>query len=154
MAIETRRATPDDIPVLVEMMREFYAKSPYPLDRAWAAASFRALLQDDARGAAWIVFDESEAAGYVVLTLKFSMEHGGLDAFIDDLFVRTFHRGRGLARTLLDALFDECERRAVLAVHVEVGRDNAAAKALYNSYGLKPYTDGRETLTARLGERL
>lgn len=153
MATETRRATLDDIPALVELMQEFYAASPYPLDRDWAAASFRALLQDDSRGAVWIVLHDSEPAGYVVLTIKFSMEYGGLDAFIDDLFVRSSYRRRGLGRVALDALFDECARRNVLAVHVEVGWDNVAAKALYGSYGLKPYDDGRQMLTARLGGR-
>jgi len=151
MAIETRRATPDDISVLVDLMQEFYAESPYPLDRDWAAESFRALLLDDARGAVWIVFYDSEPAGYVVLTIKFSMEYGGLDGFIDDLFIRSSYRRKGLGRVVLDALFTECGRRAVLAVHVEVGQDNAAANALYSSYGLKPYTDGRRLLTVRLG---
>lgn len=132
-------------------MQEFYAESPYPLDRNRAADSFRALMQDDSRGAVWIIFHDSEPAGYVVLTIKFSMEYGGLDAFIDDLFIRSHYRRRGLGRAALKALFDECARRRVLAVHVEVGQDNAAANALYNSYGLKPYDDGRQTLTARLG---
>lgn len=153
MANETRRAAPDDIPLLVELMREFYAESPYSLDMDWAASSFRALLKDDSSGAVWIIFYDSEPAGYVVLTIKFSMEYGGLDGFIDDLFIRPPCRRRGLARTLLNALFDECERRGVLAVHVEVGRDNTAANALYSSYGLKPYTDDRQMLTARLEGR-
>ncbi|HEX8173500.1 MAG TPA: GNAT family N-acetyltransferase [Pyrinomonadaceae bacterium] len=153
MAIETRRAAPDDIPILVELMQEFYSEAPYPLDRDWAAASFNALLPDDSLGAVWIVFLDSQPAGYVVMTIKFSMEYGGLDAFIDDLFIRAPYRRRGLGRTVLNALFDECERRGVLAVHVEVGQDNEAANALYDSYGLKPYDDGRRTLTVRLKRR-
>ncbi|HEX8749115.1 MAG TPA: GNAT family N-acetyltransferase [Pyrinomonadaceae bacterium] len=151
MATETRRAAHDDIPVLVELMQEFYLEAPYTLDRDWAAESFRALLLDDSLGAVWIVFHDSEPAGYVVLTIKFSMEYGGPDAFIDDLFIRAAHRRRGLGRALLKALFVECERRRALAVHVEVGRDNVAANALYSSYGLKPYDDNRHTLTVRLG---
>ncbi|PYS48316.1 MAG: hypothetical protein DMF68_13560 [Acidobacteria bacterium] len=114
------------------------------------AASFSSLLKDDSRGAVWIVLHDSEPAGYVVLTIRFSMEYGGLDAFIDDLFVRPSYRRRGVGRAALNALFDECERRNVLAVHVEVGHDNAAAKALYSSYGLKPYWDDRQMLNVRL----
>jgi ribosomal protein S18 acetylase RimI-like enzyme len=150
MVTEPRRATLDDIPLLVELMQEFYAEAPYPLDRDWAAASFQALLTDDSLGAVWIIFHDSQPMGYVVLTLRFSMEYGGLDAFIDDLFIRAPYRRRGLGRALIDALFEECERRGVLAVHVEVGQDNAAANALYSSYGLKPYDDNRQTLAVRL----
>ena len=147
----TRNATLDDIPTLVDLMQEFYAEADYPLDKHWAAASFSTLLQDDSRGAVWIVFHDSEPAGYVVLTIRFSMEYGGLDAFIDDLFIRSIYRRQGLGDGLLGALFDECERRKVLAVHVEVGHDNVAAKALYHSYGLEPDNDGRQMLTVRLG---
>ncbi|HKS29631.1 MAG TPA: GNAT family N-acetyltransferase [Pyrinomonadaceae bacterium] len=152
MTTETRRATADDIPLLVELMREFYGESPYPLDEDWAAESFRALLRDDSLGAAWIVYEGAEPAGHVVMTMKFSMEYGGLDAYIDDLFIRAAYRRRGLGRALLRALFDECERRKALAVHVEVGEDNVAANELYRSYGLEPYRDGRVILHTRLGE--
>ena len=150
MTTAIRKATLEDIPALVDMMREFYAESDYPLDRDWAARSFHALLRDDALGAAWIVTLDSEPAGYVVLTVRFSMEYGGLDAFIDDLFVRTEFRRRGLGRALLKSLFEECVRRRVLAVHVEVGQDNDAAKALYGGFGLRQGDDGRQKLTARL----
>ncbi|HWT02028.1 MAG TPA: GNAT family N-acetyltransferase [Pyrinomonadaceae bacterium] len=146
------KATSEDIPALVEMMREFYAESDYPLDGNWAAGSFSALLRDDSLGAVWVASRDSEPAGYVVLTVRFSMEYGGLDAFIDDLFVRTAFRRRGLGRALVKALLDECGRRRVIAAHVEVGHDNDAAKMLYGGFGLKQGDDGRLKLTARLDE--
>lgn len=146
------KATPGDIPALVDLMREFYAEAGYALDVRWAADSFSALLGDHSRGSVRVIRHGKEAAGYVVLTVRFSMEYGGLDAFIDDLFIRPAYRRRGLARAALRALFDECRRRGVLAVHVEVGTDNDAAKALYASYGLRPGGDDRQLLTARLGD--
>src|SRR5580700_10808563 len=119
MATTTLKASSVDIPALVGLMREFYAEAGRALDDDWAAASFSALLGDPSRGAAWIVKVDSVPAGHAVLTFRHSMEFGGLDAFVDDLFVRPGHRRRGLGRALLAALFDECRRRGVLAVHVE-----------------------------------
>lgn len=150
MTTATRLATVNDIPALVDLMQEFYAEADYSLDRQWATASFSALLQDDSRGAAWILFCDSEPAGYVVLTVRFSMEYGGLDAFIDDLFIRPSYRRQGLGRAALKALFDECDRRGVLAVHVEVGHDNVSANALYSSYGFGLRDDGRQMITVRI----
>jgi ribosomal protein S18 acetylase RimI-like enzyme len=152
MTTTTRHATLDDIPALVELMREFYAEADYSLDKQWAAAGFSALMRDESRGAVWLIFHDSEPAGYVVLTVRFSMEYGGLDAFIDDLFIRPAYRRQGLGRAALRALFDECDRRQVLAVHVEVGRDNVGAQALYRSYGLEPQSDRRQMLTVRLDD--
>ena len=145
-----RRATAEDIPALVTLMDEFYAEAGFPLDRAWASATFSALLAAPARGAAWIILNGNESAGYAVLTVRFSMEHGGLDAFIDDLFVRLPHRRRGMGHMALRALFGECKQRGVLAVHVEVGRDNHAANALYASHKLALRPDERQLLTVRL----
>lgn len=151
MTTTTHNATLDDIPLLVELMGEFYAESNYPLDKQWATATFSALLGDNSLGAVRIILQDSEPAGYVVLTIQFSMEYGGLLGIIDDLFIRPACRRRGLARALLSSLFDECNRREALAVRVEVGQDNDAAKLLYQSYGLEPHEDGREMLRVRLG---
>jgi ribosomal protein S18 acetylase RimI-like enzyme len=151
--IETRRADTDDTPLLVNLMAEFYAESQFSLDREWASDSFSVLLGDDSKGAIWIAFQDGEPGGYAVLTLRHSMEYGGPDAFIDDLYVRPPHRRRGLGREALSALFAECARRGVLAVHVEAGRTNVAAQALYRSFGLDVLDDARQLLTVRLRGR-
>jgi ribosomal protein S18 acetylase RimI-like enzyme len=150
--ITVRNATPVDIPILVELMREFYAESHYNLDEERAAASFSNLLSDDSLGTAWIVFWDSQPAGHIVLTVRFSMEYGGVDAFIDDLFIRQSFRRRGLSKAALDALLVECKRRGVLALHVEVGYDNVAAQSLYRSYQLEPLHENRQVLTKRLSD--
>lgn len=149
--ITTRRATTEDVPLLVALMREFYAESEFLLDSQWAAESFCALLSDNSKGAAWVVYHGAELAGYVVLTLRHSMEYGGLDAFVDDLYVRPGHRRQGLGRAALNTLLAECERRNLQALHAEAGRDNAAAQALYRSFGLGVLDDARQLLTVRFG---
>jgi ribosomal protein S18 acetylase RimI-like enzyme len=150
MSSPARAATVPDIPVLVDLMEEFHAEAGYPLDRERAAASFTALLGNPALGAAWLLRDDEGPVGYVVLTLRFSMEYGGLEASIDDLFVRPSSRRRGLARRAVEALFLECARRGVRAVQVVVGRDNPAAQALYRGFGLVAPEDGREVLSVRV----
>jgi ribosomal protein S18 acetylase RimI-like enzyme len=129
---------------------EFYAEFDFSLDGQWASNSFATLLGDDAKGAIWIAFRDDEPAGYAVLTIRHSMEYGGPDAFIDNLYVRPAHRRQDLRREALRALFAECDRRRVLAVHVEAGRDNVAAQRLYRSFGLDVLDDARQLLTVRL----
>jgi ribosomal protein S18 acetylase RimI-like enzyme len=143
-----RRATKNEIPVLVELMRDFYAESKFSLDGDWAVRSFDQLLQSTERGAAWISFRGSDPAGYVVLTTRHSMEFGGLDGFVDDLFVRPAFRRQGVGASLLTELLRECSKRRVLAVHIEVGSDNAPAQALCRRFGLS--NNGRQLFTARV----
>ena len=145
--ITTRVAALADIPILVELMRDFYAEANYALDATWAAEAFSTVM----RGMAWIALEENKPIGYVVLTFRLSMEFGGSDAFIDDLFVRPEYRRHGAGRAALTAAFDESRRRGVLAMHVETADDNIAAKALYGRFGLQDRK--RLLLTARLTSR-
>src|SRR5439155_9780598 len=85
----------------------------YPLDRLWATNSFSVLLNDPSLGSAWLLLDDGETAGYAVLTVRFIMEHGGCNAFVDDLFVRSRHRRRGVGRDAMTALIGECKRCGV-----------------------------------------
>ena len=68
-------------------MKDFYAEAGYDLDEREAAASFSDLLSQAALGSAWIAFAGAKAIGHAVLTVRYTMEHGGLSGYIDDLFV-------------------------------------------------------------------
>lgn len=147
---QIRRAGPRDIPVLLDLMRDFHAESGHALDRAAAGASFGALLDDDARGAVWLAEVSGAAIGHSVLTLRHAMEFDGLAGHIDDLYVAPNHRGHGVASALLAALRAECRGRGVRALLVEAGRDNDAALAVYRRLGLEEAEGNRVLLEGRL----
>ena len=148
--VTVRLATHADVQDLVELMREFYAESPFPLDEAWAARAFADLLAEPWRGAVWLMEQNGALVGHVVLSVRHAMEFGGLSGYVDDLFVRPAHRRQGAGRAALDTLFAECRRRDCRSIQVEVGPDNRAAMALYRSYGLAPGTDERQYLRVQL----
>jgi GNAT superfamily N-acetyltransferase len=129
-------------------MEEYYAEAGLSMEREEAAASFSRLLREPARGVVWMIEADGGPAGYAVLTLGFSVEYGGLDAFVDDLFVRREHRRQGRARAALEALLEECRRRGVRAVHLEVVPGNEPARALYERLGFRSH--GRQLWTARI----
>jgi GNAT superfamily N-acetyltransferase len=143
-----RHASANDVPQLVAMMAEFYAESGYPLNQQHAAEAFATLLADDRLGYVWFIQAEGQDAGYVVVTLGYSMEYGGASAFVDDLYVRAPFRRAGLATAALTEVRAFCTRQGVRALHVETGRDNAAAEAVYRRAGFTQ-TD-RQLLALRL----
>jgi GNAT superfamily N-acetyltransferase len=149
-AFALRKATPSDRDLLVELMAEFYAEAGYPLNQQRACTAFSNLLDDEHFGFVWLIHADSQDVGYVVMTLGYSMEYGGRDAFIDDLFVRSAHRGRGLGTKAITALRATCETMGVRALHLEVGRDNVAAQSIYRQAGFVD-TD-RQLLTLRLAD--
>lgn len=124
-----------DIPALVALMREFYAEAGFPLPLAPAAQTFRALLEDPRLGAVWLLEHAGEPAGFVVLTVSFSMEFGGLRGFVDDFFVRPASRRLGLGAAGLAAVRQACMDRGVRALLVETSLDNLAAVSVYRHAG-------------------
>ncbi|MCJ7744070.1 MAG: GNAT family N-acetyltransferase [Dehalococcoidales bacterium] len=143
-------ATSADIEELVNLMAEFYRESGYRLNSELSRQALSKLVENPKLGQVWLLQCNNQVAGYVVLTLVFSMEYGGLAAFVDDLFVRSKFRRLGLGRCGLDALLAECRRRGVRAVHIEVGRNNKPAKKLYAKFGFRD--NDRQLLTLRLEE--
>ncbi len=143
-----REARVDDVPVLTALMREFYAESGFSLSPEAASRAFTLLLGDPDRGRIFVVEAGSEPAGYLVLSLGFSMEYGGLRAFVDDFFVRPALRGRGLGATALDALRETCREHGVRALMVETGPGDHPARRVYARAGFTE--SGRVLLTQRL----
>jgi ribosomal protein S18 acetylase RimI-like enzyme len=131
-----RAALTADVDQLASLMVEFYAESGFVLGRAAAARTFAALLATPELGAIWILESGGAPAGFVVLTVAFSMEYGGLRGFVDDLFVRAPLRRRGLGTIALDAVKRACVERGVRALLVETASSNDAALRLYQRAGL------------------
>lgn len=148
--LTVRRAAASDVAALVGLMHDFYAESGFELDHAWAAASFARLLADPALGCVWLAQDGALPAGHAVLTLRYTMEHGGLGGYIDDLYVRPEFRRIGAATALLSQLFAESRVRGCKSVQVEAGESNVAALAVYAKFGLRAAQDGRLLLSGTL----
>jgi GNAT superfamily N-acetyltransferase len=83
----------------------------------------------------WFIQADSKDVGHVVVTLCFSMEYGGLIAFVDDLFVRRAFRRAGLGKAALGEVRVFWAKRGVRALFVETGQDNVAAQAVYRRVG-------------------
>lgn len=142
-AFVVRKATAADITLLVVLMREFYAEAGFVLDDEEATESFSQLLSHASMGSAWIALVGPRPVGHAVLTMRFTMEHGGLSGYVDDLFVAKEYRRQGAATLLLLELEKECRDRNCKALIVEVGRDNPAGLRAYEKLGMSAVTDGR-----------
>jgi len=136
-----RRAFPGDIATLVALMAQFYAESDYGLDRDLAEKAFAVILSDEHLGYVWLIDEETKVVGYIVLTLRFGMEYGGLMACVDDLFVVPHSRNKGLATATLALVRDFCKSIDVRAITVEVSHSNGSAQTVYRRLGLAEARD-------------
>ena len=128
-------AMPRDIGELLPLMREFYAGERLPYDEAVVRDALGELWAEPLHGGAWLARVGEEAEGYGVLCCGFSLEYGGRDAFVDEVYVRPGWRDRGIGNRLLDAMEEWCRARGVAAIHLEVDHDNPDGKRLYARRG-------------------
>ena len=135
METSFRPALAVDAGALLAMMRELYEHERIRFDDGAARRALAQLLADDSCGVAHLILHGVETAGYLVITFGFSLEFGGRDAFVDELFVRDEFRGRGAGRAALGFAAEVCRARGVGALHLEVERANAAAQDIYRKAG-------------------
>lgn len=146
-----RRARPSDVPILVDLMTEFYSESGYALNRDTAASAFATLIADERLGSAWLLESTGAVVGHAVVTLRFAMEYGGLVGCLDDLFVRPTYRNQGISRRALEEIREFCRPAGIRAMMVEVSPDNGPAQAVYRGAGFKDAPD-RQVLYLELAE--
>jgi GNAT superfamily N-acetyltransferase len=113
------------------------AVSPDTLSEA-----IRAALTDPTRCAIFLAFDP-EPIGVAVAAFAWTLEHGGLVAWLDELFVVPACRGRGVGRRLLLRVLDAAREAGCRAVELEVEAEHARAAHLYAREGFAPLSRRR-----------
>jgi ribosomal protein S18 acetylase RimI-like enzyme len=145
-----RNARASDVPALLALQAAYYRDDGYPFVESVARGVWERLLADGKLGRAWVVEAGPELVGYVVLTLGYSLEYQGLDAFVDEVYLRPEWRGRGLGRAALERAESASVELGVRALHLEIERGKDEAQGLYRSFGF--VDDGRILMTKRIGD--
>lgn len=138
MTTVVRRAVPDDLAVLVELVAEYCHADDHEFDREVVVRGLAPLLADDTHGAIWLIDpaptpDLGGADGYIVVTWGWSIEIGGLDVVLDEFYVRSRRQGKG--SDALRVVEAECRRRGVRRIFLETELVNAGARRLYERHG-------------------
>jgi ribosomal protein S18 acetylase RimI-like enzyme len=145
-AVEIREARAQDLPALVLMMRSLAELAPaIPFDEGEVRAALDKFLGHADLGQAWLLWLHEKSIGYVILTLGYSFEFRGRDAFIDELYIEPEFRRRGLGRRALEFVEEKARASGVNALHLEVDRGNDPAMELYRRTGYENH--GRHLLT-------
>ncbi len=133
-----RRAGAADCRRLLELVREYWDfEGIEGYDATSVEVELSSLLSGPKLGAAWIATADGDAVGYLLLVFVFSLEHGGLTAEIDELYVRDSCRGAGIGRRLLEAAEVACRDAACFNISLQVGSRNAAAREFYLRRGFR-----------------
>jgi GNAT superfamily N-acetyltransferase len=133
---DIRQATESDVTALLPMVREYWRfEAIEGFDAAGIERLLRRVIADATLGHVWLAKVDGVAAGYLLAVYVFSLEHQGLTAEIDELFVVAENRGLGIGAQLLAAAEHTFRMRGCTNVSLQIGRDNDEARAFYCSHG-------------------
>jgi ribosomal protein S18 acetylase RimI-like enzyme len=133
-----RRARPADLPVLAALRWEFRTDGAAPVEeRVTFEARFRkevAAALADGSWLAWVAEVDGLVVGHVyaarIAKLPNPVDEAETHLYVSNLYVRPEHRGRGLARALLDAVLADDDEVDATILWARPG-----TAALYERYG-------------------
>ena len=134
-----RLAVPDDVPVLLALVRELatYEKEP---DAVVATEDDlrTALFGPDPSASCHVAEVGGEVVGFALWYRTFSTWQGKPGLWLEDLYVRPEARGTGLGRQLLVTLAKVCADRGWTRFEWWVLDWNTPAQGFYRSLGARP----------------
>jgi ribosomal protein S18 acetylase RimI-like enzyme len=143
-----RMATTSDVDSILALMAAYYSQDGYEFVEADSRRTLIDLLDNVHLGQVWVVEDAEGVMGYLAVTLGYSLEYRGRDAFVDELFVHERGRGQGVGREALAVAEAYCRARGVRALHLEVEHHRTRALDLYRAGGFQDHD--RRLMTKRL----
>ncbi|MBW4471464.1 MAG: GNAT family N-acetyltransferase [Stenomitos rutilans HA7619-LM2] len=133
--VDYRMATIADLTLLLEFVKEFHEGEQLPFDAQADRKALEDLLLNESLGQAWLIQQGHEAIGYILLTLGYSIEYRGKDAFVDEFYLRPAYRRQGIGTMTLAFAEEVCRALGVQALHLEADFENVDAQKLYHKVG-------------------
>jgi ribosomal protein S18 acetylase RimI-like enzyme len=123
------------------MMRKLAEQEPgaYYFDEPVVRKALHDFLANPEFGKAWIFSERVASVGYVVLTLGYSFEYHGREAFVDELYVEPQFRKQGIGRRAMQFVEDRAREMGVHVIHLEVDHGNDPALELYQRAGYQDH---------------
>jgi ribosomal protein S18 acetylase RimI-like enzyme len=130
-------AGPADRNRLTALVGAFHAEEGTSARDRSLTAGIAGLLADPTLGRIWLLVKGGTDVGYAVLAFGYSLEFGGRDGFVDELYVVPGQRGAGVGREALARIELEARRLELVALHLEVKRTNDRAIRIYEAHGFE-----------------
>lgn len=138
MSAALRLARPEDLDRLMALVTAFHVEARIEQDADKTRNALVPLLEGIPHGCVYLIGPGRAPLGYIILTFGWSVEFGGMDGFVDEIYIRPAVRGRGIATEVLLDLPKALAGAGLTALHLEVDRTNEAAQKLYLRTGFRP----------------
>jgi ribosomal protein S18 acetylase RimI-like enzyme len=133
-----RLATVGDVAQLAALVERYWEfESIGGFDRPGIETLLGELLAEPQRGACWVAEIDGRLCGYLLAVFMFSLEHGGLMAEIDEIFVSPQMRYAGVGASMVATAERALAARGLVRLQLQLGVDNHGARRFYERHGFR-----------------
>jgi GNAT superfamily N-acetyltransferase len=137
--VSIRAAVQGDIPQLLALIRRYWEfEGIAGFEALRIELVLRHLIGAPHSGAAWVAEADGQLIGYLVAVIMPSLEHQGLMAEVDEMFVAPEARAHGVGRQLLTSLEQALAARGCVRLQLQLGVANTGARDFYRRLGFAP----------------
>lgn len=139
MDVRIRKAQPADVATIVEFNRLMAEETEHQsLEGAVLRAGVEALLRDALKGLYFVAELEGTIVGQLMITYEWSDWRNGNFWWIQSVYVRQEHRGKGVFKALFDHVAGLAKQQSdVCGLRLYVEENNTRAKKTYERLGMK-----------------
>lgn len=145
--IEIRRATPADLDEVVDLLAAQLEEHDIPIERADLAFAAEGILRVPERGFILLAVAQEGAVGVACCSFSWTVERGGMVAWLDELYVVPPRREHGIGNELLGRVIAIATEAGCPTVELEVETSHARAEHLYHRHGFRNLPRRRWTRT-------
>ncbi|MGJ8669626.1 MAG: GNAT family N-acetyltransferase [Oceanococcus sp.] len=128
-------ANESDLPQLEKLIHAYHAFEGVTSPRVDTSETVLPLLGVSNFGRIWLIKASGATAGYIAICYGYSIEMGGRDAFVDEMYLSEQYRGKEIGTAVLKLVKSEARKLDILALHLEVAQNNEHAQRLYRRSG-------------------
>ena len=132
-----RLATFNGLPKLTTLVVTFHQEEGILSDPKQRDRVLIRLLVVSPHGAVYMIGPRNSPMGYVVFSFIWSVKFGGLEAMIDEIYLRHNVRGKGVGKSILKRLFRTMAAHGVHNLSLEVHPKNTKAIQFYKALGFR-----------------
>jgi GNAT superfamily N-acetyltransferase len=133
-----RLAVTADIAGVTSLAEQYWEfEAIHGFDRTRIETLLRHMLSEPERGACWVAEAEGRLCGYLLAVYMLSLEHGGLMAEIDEVFVTANQRSMGVGALLVAQAERDLGMRGLVRLQLQLGIGNHRARAFYERHGFR-----------------
>ncbi len=134
-----KTAAIDDIPLILDMMQQFYQIDNYNFNKEKTNENIIDFIEKPDYGNIWLIKKEEIVIGYLIMSIIFSFEFKGKNAFIDELYIDKQYQNLGAGSKAIEFAIAEAEKQGIRALHLEVEKHNMKAIKVYEKNGFKKH---------------